>query len=134
VTVRRTSYATTVSDILSSNADSKLCFFVPPSFVPYANGLIREALLEHGLGDDNQPYVKAVLEDPLGAQSTSTNVPVNWRIDSVCSWQQIDRRIDEYVMPYLFYKLQSPAVFLAHHFDEIGYTRCCGHSIDRTIR
>jgi hypothetical protein len=104
--VQRISYASTLSAILSSKADTRLYLFIPPSFVQFANGLIHEALREQGL-DSEQPHVQTLLGPEVHPNWTRTGwIPTLWRIDSVCCWQQIDRRIDEYARLYLSRRLQ----------------------------
>ncbi|KAF9506763.1 hypothetical protein BS47DRAFT_380967 [Hydnum rufescens UP504] len=114
--VRRNSSAPTLKEVFSDAEDIKLYLFMPPSFVAYASDLIRQAFVEHGLISEDEegpeilynmlarradkesgseePYCELDEDDDYSELNPAL---VCWRINAVIAWQQIDRRIDEYV-------------------------------------
>ena len=81
--------------VLSPDGDTLIPLWIPESFVTFANEMIARALAAHCL-PQNTPPLYSALHDPLEDSEVAGDLrPFYWKIDDVCAWQKIDRRIDE---------------------------------------
>lgn len=112
----RVAYNQDLVGLLGPHGDIVLLFVAGAGFVTFANETIRAALAEHSLADAPMEDTIKVLETIPGENRERSRVDVvKWRINSVLSWQQIDRRIDELVCYILFVLLLAcryPALIL----------------------
>ena len=115
--IRRTSFAPSLEDALTATEDIKLYLFLPPKFLVYASNLLRQALIDRQLISENEKDPKILYsvqnrgadkerdnegEDEEGELDEDEDYNqdltlVCWQINAITAWQQIDRRIDEYV-------------------------------------
>lgn len=66
-------------------------------FADYANKTICNALREHDLLDDPN-FTPIEVLGQVETREGSTLEAVQWKVNCVLAWQQIDRRIDECVL------------------------------------
>lgn len=130
-TVRRTSLSSTLDEVLASGADSVIPVILPSSVMAKCNELILQALKDHGLPADNEPVMVALKGSLLDewidrarekAEDGDYDVPVFWHIDAITAWQQIDRRIDEWVVVF-------PTIINPYYFEINPYPI---HKLERT--
>ena len=84
-----------LEEVLSRDGDTLIPLWIPESFVTFANEMIARALVAHCLPQNTQPLYSA-LNSPLEDSEVARDLrPFYWKIDDLCAWQKIDRRIDE---------------------------------------
>ncbi|KAF8320356.1 hypothetical protein DL93DRAFT_2224719 [Clavulina sp. PMI_390] len=123
---RRITVASDVSTVLEPQGDMILLFFASPGFAAFANGLVEDALEDHGLVFSREGKMIEVLGEFTSYTKKVKVEMLKWTIDSVVGWQQIDRRIDEvFEILWAFYRSFGEASLsgkdLRHKFfTEVG--------------
>ncbi|KAJ6573300.1 hypothetical protein B0H10DRAFT_1964120 [Mycena sp. CBHHK59/15] len=81
--------------LLESAHEIRMPVLLPCDFAIYANGLIKQALIDAGLQETNalDPAIPACSHSRRSSQETEGLYM--WTITSHLMWQQVDRRIDE---------------------------------------
>jgi len=93
--IRRMVIKESLEEVLSPDGDTLIPLWIPESFVTFANEMISRALVAHCLPQNTQPLYSA-LNNPLEDSQVAGDLrPFYWKIDDLCAWQKIDRRIDE---------------------------------------
>lgn len=115
LTPRRIAYADSVSALLGEEGTIQLHFFTAGAVAEFANKIIRTALEEHGLYDASK--TEDLLRPLFDVQDEGDwdVEAVQWRVDSVLGWQQIDRRIDECVLLFPLFSSSSRSWHLFAH-------------------
>jgi len=88
-------YGETLDDVFAKSNEVFIPVFLPEEVITYCNDLIEAALKENNLPVET-PLTIATKPD----SRENADIPgeyVYWNVSTVIMWQQIDRRIDEYV-------------------------------------
>lgn len=116
--IRRMILGKTLSEVLSSAGDSVIPVFLPLPIIDRCNELILGALKDHNI-PASEPPITLALRPHLQLQWTELQgtgennlVPSFWRINAICAWQLIDRRIDEYACARLCYSCEDETLTL----------------------
>lgn len=92
-------YATTVDELLQPDRDLIVPVVVPVRFLAYANGVLERVFADHRLIIDQTLVIAG--EVPRSGPEAHDDALVFWRITATTMWQQIDRRVDEWVVSLL---------------------------------
>ncbi|KAF8300426.1 hypothetical protein DL93DRAFT_577129 [Clavulina sp. PMI_390] len=106
---QRTCFAPDVSSLFEADGDIILLFFASPGFADFANELVNKVLDEHTLPLPRGGKMIEVLgcwtRRGRSRDKLVQMEGLKWRVDSLLSWQQIDRRIDEvFEILWCFYR------------------------------
>lgn len=99
ISAARTTYGSTVSEVLSPKKDILIPILIPDDFLEFANEMTVQALrqaLNLDQSVDLEP-LRPAKTDPQDDEGEGGEKLVIWRLDKVLSWQMLDRRIDEFV-------------------------------------
>jgi len=117
--IRRIVIGKSLEDVLSDAGDTHIPLWIPENFASFANETIAKALVTHSLPANTQALYSA-LKDPLDDSEVGGDLrPYYWRIDHLCAWQKIDRRIDEiYEVLWAFHS--ANAVLIAEKQERLA--------------
>lgn len=106
---------------MTQESDLSIPLWLPPDFVDFAKGLISAALRDNNL--PNEEVLEVVLgrikrwsPASLDDDYQELLVLVLFKISTNLMWQQIDRRIDEYVLSHDIHAFKIELIFCKKSF------------------
>ena len=97
MTIRRVARADTCEELLMPKNDLVIPVWLPKDFLEFAQHTLADAFRDARLSQQD------VLEPKITTKRLNENLTLTlFKITPETMWQQVDRRIDEYVPPILF--------------------------------